>query len=274
MRIFISADIEGVVGVVAREQGRPAGFEYEQARSWMTDAVLATCAAAREAGATEFVIADSHGHGYNVQLERMPDDVQLVRSWPRPLGMMQGIELGEYAGVVLVGYHAGATNPGGVLSHTLSSDLLQEVTLNDRIVSEAALSAAIAGHFGVPVVMAAGDDVFVAEVRAELGDLATATLKTAYGTSSALNPSLAVAATRLREATIAGIASVGRRTPFRIAGPVEVGLRLRTRAVADWLAYLPGVERSGAFNVRYRCEDILAASRFLMFVIFAKSSLA
>lgn len=274
MRIFISADIEGVVGVVAREQGRPAGFEYEQARTWMTDAVLATCAAAREAGATEFVVADSHGHGCNVQLERMPDDVQLVRSWPRPLGMMQGIESGQYAGALLVGYHAGATNQGGVLSHTLSSDLFQAVALNGKVVSEAALSAAIAGHYGVPVLMAAGDDAFVAEVRAELGDLATATLKAAYGANSALNPSLAVAAARLRDATRAGIAAAGRRAPYRIAGPVEVALRLRTRAVAEWLGYLPGVERSGAFEVRYRCEDILAASRFLMFVIFAKASLA
>ena len=262
-----------MVGVVAREQGRPGGFEYEQARTWMTDAVLATCAAAREAGASEIVVADSHGHGFNIQLERMPDDVQLVRSWPRPLGMMQGIELGHYAGALLVGYHAGATNPGGVLAHTLSSDLLQEVTLNGKVVSEAALSAAIAGHFGVPVLMAAGDDVFVAEVRAELGELATATLKSAYGTNSALNPSLAVAAARLREATIAGMAAVGRSAPYRIAGPLDVGLRLRTRAVAEWLGYLPGVERSDGFNVRYRCHDILAASRFLMFVIFAKSSL-
>jgi D-amino peptidase len=274
VRIFISADIEGVVGVVAREQGRPSGFEYEQARTWMTDSVLAVCSAAREAGVTEVVVADSHGSGYNVQLDRMPDYVQLVRSWPRPLGMMQGIELGGYLGALLVGYHACSTNPRGVLSHTLSSDLFQEIRLNDEVVSEAALSAAIAGHFAVPVLMAAGDDVFVAETRLALGDVATATLKTAYGTSSALNPSLAVAAARLRDATLAGIAGAGQRQPKRIEGPITIDLRLRTRSVADWLAYLPGVERTGAFTTRYRAEDIIATSRFLMFVTFARSALS
>jgi D-amino peptidase len=274
VRIFVSADIEGVVGVVARDQGRPTGFEYEQARTWMTDGVLAVCSAAREAGVTEVVVADSHGHGYNVQLERMPDYVQLVRSWPRPLGMMQGIELGSYAGALLVGYHAGATNPGGVLSHTLSSDLFQEIRLNEQVVSEAALSAAIAGHFGVPVLMVAGDDVFVDEARLLFGDVPAATLKTAYGTSSALNPSLAVAASRLRDATRAGIAGAGERRPHRLEGPVSIDLRLRTRSVADWLAYLPGVERTGAFAVQYRAEDIIATSRFLMFVTFAKSAFA
>ena len=273
MRLFVSADIEGVVGVVARDQGRPAGFEYEQARTWMTDGVLAVCSAAREAGATEVIVADSHGHGYNIQLERMPDYVQLVRSWPRPLGMMQGIEIGKYAGALLIGYHAGSTNPGGVLSHTLSSDLFQEICLNGEFASEAAISVAIAGHFGVPVIMVAGDDVFVEEARVLLGDVSSATVKTAYGTSSALNPSIAVATTRLSEATRAGIAAASQRQPQRIQGPVTMDLRLRTRSVAEWLGYLPGVERTGAFSVRYRADDIIAVSRFLMFVTFARSSL-
>jgi D-aminopeptidase len=99
-------------------------------------------------------------------------------------------------------------------------------------------------------------------------------LKTAFGTSSALNPSLAVAASRLRDATRAGIAGAGERQPHRLEGPVNIDLRLRTRSVADWLAYLPGVERTGAFAVRYRAEDIIATSRFLMFVTFARSAFA
>ena len=108
MRFYISADIEGIPGVVTREQGRAGGFEYEQARTWMTDSVLAVCTAAHEQGVEEVVVSDSHGNGHNLQLERMPDYVQLVRSWPRPLGMMQGIEVGEYVGAALVGYHAGS----------------------------------------------------------------------------------------------------------------------------------------------------------------------
>lgn len=274
MRIFVSADIEGIVGVVTREQCRAGGHDYEQARTWMTDAVLVVCAAAHEAGATEVVVADSHGQGCNIHLERMPDYVQLVRSWPRPLGMMQGIEFGSYAGSFLVGYHASAGNAGGVLSHTLSSDLFQEVRLNGRPISEAALSAAIAGHFGVPVLMVAGDDMFIAEAAMELGDLASACLKRAYGTTSALNPNPTVAAARLREATHAAMAAAGRRQAYRIEGPVTLELRLRSRAVAEWLGYLPRAERMGAFEVRYVCEDILEVSRFLMFVVFARSSLS
>jgi D-amino peptidase len=273
MRIFVSADIEGIVGIVAREQGRPSGFGYEQACSLMTDSILAVCAAAREAGADEVIVADSHGSGYNIQLERMPDYVQLVQSWPRPLGMMQGIEVGNFTGALLIGYHAGSANAGGVLAHTLSSDLFQDVRFNDRSVSEAAISAAIAGHFGVPILAIAGDDVFVAETRALLGDLDSAALKGAYGTTSAISPSLAVAMGRLRQVTLSGIANAPLRKPHRVEVPVCVEMRLRARSVAEWLGYLPQVERTGAYTVRYSCQDIISASRFLMFVTFTRASL-
>src|SRR5208283_3150824 len=119
---------------------------------------------------------DSHGNGHNVQYERMPDYVQLVRSWPRPLGMMQGVEFGQFAGAALIGYHAGGTNPGGILSHTLSSMLFAEVRLNGNVVSETAISAALAGHFSVPILMIAGDNVCVAETHALLGNIPSATL--------------------------------------------------------------------------------------------------
>ena len=39
-RLYISADIEGVAGVVSREQLIPEGFEYNQAREWMTNEVV------------------------------------------------------------------------------------------------------------------------------------------------------------------------------------------------------------------------------------------
>jgi D-amino peptidase len=237
----------------------------------MTDSVLAVCATAHELGVTEVVVADSHGNGLNVQHERMPDYVQLVRSWPRPLGMMQGIEIGKYVGAALIGYHASGTNPNGILSHTFSSEY-PEIRLNGKVVSEAAFSAALAGHFSVPILMIAGDDAFVAETRELIGEVPSATLKLAYSSTSAISPSLNVSATRLREATRAAFQQIGKIEPFQIGGPVDIQLQLRTRSVAEWLSYLPEVERTGALSIRYRATDIVAASRFVIFVTFAKAA--
>lgn len=274
MRIYISADIEGIAGVVSRENLAPGRFEYEQARDWMTAAVLSAAETLHEAGADEVVVSDSHGNGQNIRFERMPEYVSLVRSWPRPLGMMQGIELGQYAGALLVGYHASATSLGGTLAHTLSGELIHDVRLNGASVSEAAISAAIAGHFGVPVLMLAGDDAAVAETRGMLGDIATACLKTSLGFLSTIALSPQAADTRLRNAVSDAFKRIGRVAPFILATPIAVEIRLRTRFVAEWLSYLPGVERPDAFTIRYTAPDMVAASRLLQFLTSARLALA
>lgn len=266
MRLYISADIEGIAAVVSRDQLAPGKFEFESARDWMTAAVVAACDTARELGADAIVVSDSHGTGQNIRPHLMPDYVELVRSWPRPLGMMQGIEVGHYDGVLLIGYHAGGSNPAGTLAHTMSGEFFQEVRLNGVVVPEAGISAAIAGHFGVPVLMLAGDDVAVAEATALLGDIAGATLKTSTGWLSALVPAPQEAERRLRAGVRGAIGRIGKVAPYTMSGPVTLEIRLRTRLMAEWLALVNGIERIDAYTIRYRADDMTGISRFLMFL--------
>lgn len=274
LRIYISADIEGVAGVVSRDNLMPGRFEYEQARDWMTTTVLTACETAHALGAAEVVVSDSHGNGQNIRFEQMPDYVRLVRSWPRPLGMMQGVEIGQYAGAFLLGYHAGAGNPEGTLAHTLSGELFQEVRLNGQALSEAGISAAIAGHFGVPVLLMTGDDVAVTETSGLLRGIATVCVKTSLGFLSAMNESPATADQALREGVSDAMSRIGSAPVFAIEGPVVIEIRLRTRFVAEWLCYLRGVERTDAFTVRHEVTDMVQASRFLQFVTSARGVLA
>jgi len=51
MKVYISADMEGVAGVVGREQLGPQGFEFSQFRKFMTGEVNAAIEAARDEGA-------------------------------------------------------------------------------------------------------------------------------------------------------------------------------------------------------------------------------
>ncbi len=273
MRLYISADIEGIAGVVSRENLAPGRFEYEPARDWMTEAVLAACEEAKSLGAEEVVVSDSHGGGQNIRYEKMPSYVQLVRSWPRPLGMMQGVDVGDYAGALLIGYHAGASNLGGTLAHTVSGEFFHEIRLNGLVVSEAAISAAIAGHYGVPVLMIAGDDVAVKETQDLLGEMASATLKTSLGFLSALNPSPDIANQRLREGVRKAVSLIGKREPFAVAAPVRLEIRLRTRFMAEWLSYIEEVEQLDAFTIAYHAKDMVAVSRFLQFLTSARTAL-
>src|SRR5204863_2654829 len=87
-KIFISADMEGITGVVQPAQLGPDGFEYQRAREWMTGEVSAAIAAIRESGPADIVVCDSHGNGQSLLIDKLPEDVQLVRGFPRPLEMM------------------------------------------------------------------------------------------------------------------------------------------------------------------------------------------
>ena len=160
LKVYISVDMEGVVGTVTNDQLGPAGFEYARYREFMTREALAAVNAAKEAGATEILVSDSHGNGENLLIEMFPADVRIIRSWPRRLQMMAGIDE-TFDAAMFIGYHASTNNVRGVRAHTFSSARLTRVALNEKEVTEGAWNAAIAGHFKVPVVMISGDDAAI-----------------------------------------------------------------------------------------------------------------
>lgn len=264
-KIYISADMEGVAGAVTAEQLGPSGFEYERFRKFMTAEVNAAITAAREAGAGEILVSDSHGNGQNLLLELLPDDVMVVRSWPRPLAMMAGID-STFDGVIFIGYHASTTNPEGVRAHTMSSARLTAVRLNGVEVPEAGINAAIAGHFGVPVIMVSGDDAAVEETREVVGDVEGAVVKWNYGFHSArtLTPA---AATSLIASTVRD--ALGRLEDFEpvvIDTPVTLEVSFKNYMPVEVLGYLPNVERVDSHTIRFVGRDILETSKFLTFI--------
>jgi len=265
-KLYISADMEGLAGVVTGEQLGPGGFEYERFREFMTQEVLAAIRGARAAGVGEIVISDSHGNGQNLLLELLPDDVTVVRSWPRPLMMMEGLD-STFMGAVLIGYHAGTTNPDGVRAHTLSSANLADVRVNGRSVPEAGLSAAIAGEFGVPVLVVTGDDAAVAEAQTLLGRVETVEVKWNYGFHSARTLTPAAAARLIEERVAAAVRRRAEFRPWRLERPVTLDVRFKSYRPSQLLAYLPQVERTDAHSIRFIGRDMLEVSRFLEFLL-------
>ena len=273
LKVYISADMEGIAGVVSGEQLGPQGFEYQRFREFMTNEVLAAIEGARAAGATEILVSDSHGNGQNLLVEKFPKDVQIVRSWPRPLMMMQGID-STFAAVLFVGYHTGTTNTEGVRAHTMSSANFADVKLNGVSMPEAGLNAAIAGHFGVPVALITGGEAIVKEARALLGDVEGAVVKWPYGFHSArtLTPEASCELIRARAKT--AVERARGRKPYRVTTPVELELRFKNYRPAELLAYLPNVERSDAHSVRFRGKDVIEVAKFLEFVLYYEPGLS
>lgn len=262
LKVYISADMEGVVGTVTSDQLGPAGFEYQRFREIMTAEVNAAIAAARAAGATEILVSDSHGNGENLLMEKLPPDIQLVRSWPRPLGMMEGIDA-TFDAVLFIGYHASTHNTRGVRAHTMSSANLTGIRLNGVLVPEAGISAAIAGHFGVPVVMLSGDDAIAEEATGLLGDLETAVTKWSISFHSARTLMPEASYALIGQKVAAALGRLGDFRPYKLQGPVSVDISFKNYTPAELLAYLPNVERVDSHTVRFVGKDMVEVSRFL-----------
>jgi D-amino peptidase len=265
LKVLISVDMEGVGGVVTSEQLGPAGFEYGRFREFMTREALAAVEGARAAGATEIVVADAHGNGQNLLIEQFPDDVRVIRSWPRKLSMVAGVDEGVDA-LVFIGYHAGTNNPAGVRAHTFSSATLTRVALNGTNVTEGSWNAAIAGHFGVPVVMIAGDDAAIAEVRSAVGEIEAAETKRSLGFHSANTLTPQAAAAEIRRRVEAGLRGRQRFSPYRVGGPVTVDVSFKNYMPAEVLAYVPLFERTDSHSIRFRAADMAQASAIMAFI--------
>jgi len=266
LKIYISADMEGITGVVTGEQLGPTGFEYARFREFMTQEVNAAIEAARAAGATDIVVSDSHGNGQNLLLEKLPRDILLIRSWPRPLMMMQGIDE-TFAGVIFIGYHTATTNSQGVRAHTISSARLADVRLKGVSVSEAGLNAAIAGQFNVPVIMVSGDDAVVKETQALLGNVEGAVVKWASGFHSAKTLMPEAGQQLIRDKVKNAMARIKDFKPYKLAAPVQLDVRFKNYRPSEVLSYLSVVERVDAHSIRYVGKDMIDVAKFLEFIM-------
>jgi D-amino peptidase len=262
LKVFISADMEGITGVVQPAQLGPAGFEYGRAREWMTAEVNAAIEGARAAGATDFVIADSHGNGQNLLLDQLPANVQVVRGFPRPLSMMQGIDA-SFGAAIFIGYHASEMTIDAVRGHTFSSAKLLGVSLNGTEVSEGIYNAAIAGHFGVPVVFVSGDTKAVAQMKTAVPSVEGAVVKEPLGYHSALTLTPARGQAMIRDGVRAGLARRAAIKPYTIASPITLDVGFKLTLDAERASYIPGLTRTGAHTVRGTLPDMLTLVRLV-----------
>lgn len=266
MKIYISADMEGIAGVVSGEQLGPTGFEYQRFREFMTQEVNAAIEAAVEAGATEIVVSDSHGNAQNLLIEKLPKNVTLVRGFPRPLMMMQGIDE-TFDGVIFIGYHSSTTNPQGVRAHTFSSARLADVRLNNVSMSEGSFNAAIAGHFNVPVIMVSGDDAAVKEVTAIVGEIEGAVVKSSSGFHSTKTMMPEAAQALIREKVKRAVGRIKDFKPYKARSPVQLDVRFKSYRPSEVLSYLSIVERTDAHSIRFTGKDMIDVSKFMEFIV-------
>jgi len=252
MKVFIAVDLEGVAGYV---QWDPADRLRE--REFVTEEANATVQGAFEGGASEVLVTEAHGNMRNIIPERIDSRCTFLSGKPKPLCHMAGIEE-SFNAAMLVGYHAKAGTARGVMAHTFTGDILS-LRFNGLEVGELGTDAAIAGHFGVPVVLVTGDAATCQEARDLLGDMDTVAVKEGVSRYAARCLSPIRARTLIKETAKKAAENASSKRPIVIRPPVRVELTFTEPSLADIASYPPFVERVDGRTVAFTAPDFIQA---------------
>ena len=273
MKVVISVDMEGVCGVSSWVQVSPpefgglvSGAEYERARRRMTQEAAAAAEGALAAGATDVIVNDSHDGMRNLIGEDLPEAVRYVSGSDKPLSMVQGVDEDGVGALLFVGYHARAGTPRGPLAHTWNG-FVRDVRINGRSTGEFGLNGLLAGHFGVPVVFASGDDQAIAQIQDELGpQVEGVVVKQGLSMFSALHLHPRRAQTLIREGAERAVRAAGEAKPYITSFPARVELAFDHQARADQCERVPAVERVDATTIAYTASDALTLFQTFRFL--------
>jgi D-amino peptidase len=266
MRVFVTVDIEGIAGVVHSEEGARGNPEYERARRLMTAEANAVVAGIFDADPqAQVTVADVHGPYRNMIPEDLDERATFSRGKPKLFGMVDGIDRG-YDLAMFVGVHGRAGAGMAVLSHTFTGTIL-DVAVNGKPMGELGLNAALAGAYGVPVALVAGDQAVAEEARDLFGaGVVAITVKEsrAHLAAESLHPKVARA--KLREAATRVVRERPAVQPLRVRAPVEVEVVLARPVYADLVAMIDGVERVDGRTIRFARADMPNAYRILRLI--------
>lgn len=257
MRVYISADIEGVAGVVSPSQCQAGHADHEKARILMTHEVNAVIEGVLDGGATEILVNDSHGSMINLLPDLLHPAADIILGKPKPMNMACGLNAG-FDLFCMVGHHSRAGG-GGVLSHTTNGFAFHEVRVNGIACGEPAIYGAYAAELGVPVGLISGDDCTMAENKDLFPDAEFAVVKYALGERASRQLSVTRARALLRDAARNAARRRDWPVPTPPQGPFRVEFQASRATLADQFAVLPPAIRLDAVTVAFDCATMADA---------------
>ncbi|MFQ6132148.1 MAG: M55 family metallopeptidase [Armatimonadota bacterium] len=260
MRIYIMTDMEGISGIRTEQQCQSDHPSYQAGRKLLMGDVNAAIGGAFEGGATDVLVSDGHGGGPHFIIEEMDPRAR----YERPDGggnYLPGIDEG-FAGCFLVGAHAMAGTENAFLDHTQSSRYWFNYYINGEKAGEIGQVGAIAGHYGVPMLLVTGDRAACGEAETFFPGVKTVAVKEALGRQQARCVHPERSRELIRAAAQEAMGLVGQVQPYKVDLPGTVRLEVCRSDTADGLARKPGTRRLDARTVE---RDIESALEILSF---------
>ncbi|ODU56643.1 MAG: aminopeptidase [Clostridium sp. SCN 57-10] len=265
MKVFISADIEGIATTTTHEDCRPGIASYPYHCAQMTAEVAAACEGAIKAGATEIVIKDAHGPADNIDIKKLPKCTKVIRNWSgHPYSMCEGIDA-SFDAIMFVGYHGGASKSGNPLSHTVSGRPYQ-VRINGRVASEFMIFSFCAANEGVPTVFLSGDRQLCEDYRDMHPALVTAAVKDGFGgTTISMQPD--AACDLIREQAEKALSQKLDGMCCKLPEHFRIEVEYHHHSNATKCSFYPGATRINETTIGFETHHYFDAARFFKFVL-------
>ncbi|WP_048148488.1 M55 family metallopeptidase [Palaeococcus ferrophilus] len=275
MRAFISLDLEGLPYIVSREHLFVKGALYEEARRIATEVVKVTAETLHERGFEEIVVADSHGPMVNVLPREMPEYVELVRGFPRPLSMVAFARESDAA--LFLGYHAKAGTSHATFDHTYSGASIDMLEINGIEVSEFLLNAYLLGSWGIPLILVGGDrKLLETDVKTFAPWAVRVPFKESPSRYAAKSPGMGKILNMLREGVLEAVDRFkkGEAKPLMTEEPVHVRVRFLGSHSADAAELLPFVKRLDGKTIEFQVESIEEAYKVFELLTLAAAGVS
>lgn len=264
MRVYISADLEGITGVSKWEETHKGGHHYDLYREQMTREVVAACEGAIEAGADYIMVKDAHEDGKNLIHSMLPKGVKVISGWSNhPFCMVEGLDE-SFDAVIFIGYHSGANSNGSPLAHTLLPDVIKNVTINGEDADEFLIHAYAAYMLEVPIVAVSGDGDLMRSVRGFNPQIKTIAVQEGFGGAVvSIHPDLAVE--RIRKGVKKGLEDL-EDYAFEKPEEYEMIIEFKKHADAYKFSFYPNVEQIGEYTIRYVSNNYMHLLVLLLFI--------
>ncbi|WP_203332196.1 M55 family metallopeptidase [Planococcus beigongshangi] len=265
MKFYLSMDMEGVTALPDYTYVDSKEHNYERGRRLMTQDANAVITGAFQGGAEKFLVNDSHSKMNNLIAEDLHEDAELITGGVKAYSMVEGLDA-SFDGAFFAGYHARAGQKG-VMSHAMIFGV-RSMWINEVEIGELGLNAYVAGHFGVPVLMVAGDDCACREAEALIPNIITAAVKESLTRSAVKTLHPKKAQQLLRDKTVEAIENRSNVKPLTPPEKPVLKIEFTNYGQAELAAMMPGCTiEEGTTIVRFEAEDILEAYRAMLVMV-------
>ena len=257
-RVMIRCDVEGVSGVVSYRQSEPGSAEFAWAQRWFMADLLAAVNGLLQGGVQEIVIYDEHYYGRNIDIEQLPHGVRAICGKPPYRADWAGGLDDSFDGLVLLGLHSKYGTPGGLLHHSYELDI-RDLLLNGQSVGEIGMETAIAGDYGVPLVMLTGDTAAVVEATALVPGAVGVSVKESLGETGGCCLPLGESTALIQQAAEQVARNPPAVQPWQIDGPVRLTVRFNDGAYLNRLHELHAKDTSDQHTLELEEKSVTAA---------------